>query len=310
MPYDEHLEIETLERPSAKQFRDHFLDKQRPVKISGAIDHWPAIRDKKWSLDFFEARYGHEVVGIERFEPGERGRGKNSPQDYVKFLKFQDMKVADLIRVLKDKPDHMYYMAQHPFRKRFKGLREDIGENPYLKDCIEYIPGAHMDSYLWIGPKGTLTPFHQDPMPNFLTQVVGRKLAYLVPAEQTEKNLYIGQFERPSFSPVDVENPDLENYPNYRDCTLYKTIIHPGEMLHIPRNWGHAVSSLDAAISLSSFFITYRQLFMLLPEYVAEMMKRARNGWRWQQANERAGVNPPPRSADRGPGSNNVKTTS
>lgn len=299
MPYDEYLEIEALERPSPREFRRRFLRPQRPVKISGAIDAWPALRDNKWSLDFFEQNYGDEVVGIERFEPGERGEGKNSPQEYVKFLKFQDMKIRDLVGIIKAKPDHMYYVAQHPFRRCFKGLGDDIDENPYLEYCITHIPGAHMDSYLWIGPRGTMTPLHQDPMPNFLTQLVGRKFVHLFPPEQAKKNLYIGQFERPAFSPVDVENPDLDKYPNFCHCTPYQTIIHPGEMLHIPRHWGHAVKSLDVSISISSFFITFGQLFKLLPEYVADTLGRLRGGWRWDQTNERASVNPPPRAADR-----------
>jgi lysine-specific demethylase 8 len=66
-------------------------------------------------------------------------------------------------------------------------------------------------------------------------------------------------------------------------------------MIHIPRNWAHAVKSLDVSFSLSSFFITYGQLFKLLPEYVMVLMDRARKTWRWEQANERARVNPPPR---------------
>ncbi len=297
MPYDQYLEVATLERPSLKEFRSRFLGPQVPVKITGATDNWPAFNDNKWSLEFFAQKYGEETVGVERFEPSERGEGKNSPQEYVKHLKFQDMKVGELIRTIKDKPDHMYYMAQHPFRKCFKGLREDIAENPYLKYCITHIPGAHMDSYLWIGPAGTLTPLHQDPMPNFLIQLIGRKLVYLYPPEQGEKNLYIGQFERESFSPIDVENPDLDKFPNYQDATPYKVVIAPGEMLHIPRNWGHAVKSLDVSISISSFFITFGQLFKLLPEYVVDLVGRRREGWRWDQANERAGVNPPPPSA-------------
>jgi Cupin-like domain len=299
MPYDQFLEIETLDRPSLKVFRDRFLKPARPVKISGAIDDWPALKDHKWSLDFFGQEYGDEVVGIEKFQPGERGDGMNSPQDYVKYLKFQDIKVRELIQVIKHKPDHKYYMAQHPFRRCFLGLRADIRPNPYLRNCIKYLPGAHMDSYLWIGPEGTLTPIHQDPMPNFLIQIVGRKLVYLFPPEQAEKNLYIGQFERVSFSPVDVESPDFDEYPNYRDVTPYKTIISRGEMIHIPRNWGHAVKSLDASISLSSFFITYAQAFKLLPEWLADQLTRVRGGWRWDQANERAAVNPPPPSNGR-----------
>ena len=296
MPYNVVNEIETLERPSPKRFREEFLDRQRPVKISGAIDEWPAFHKQKWSLDFFEREYGDQVVGVEKFEQGERGPGKNSPQEYTKFLKFGDMTLRELVRTIKEKPDLTYYMAQHPFRRSFKGLRKGLGENPYLRDCIQHVPGAHMDTYLWIGPKGTMTPLHIDPMPNFLVQIVGRKEVHLFPTDQAKKNLYIGQFERPSFSPVDLEAPDLDAYPNYRDCTPFRTIVHPGEMLHIPRNWAHSVSSLDVSISLSSFFITYGQLFRLLPEYLFDMFTIMREGRGVKQNNERASVNPPPRS--------------
>lgn len=294
MPYNEILSIETLDNPSTSDFKKNFLNKGRPVKIKNAMGHWPAMQ--KWSLDFFEKEYGEQTIGVETFEPGERGPGNNSPQAYVKHLRFREMKLKELLQILRDKPEYMYYMASHPFRKSFPGLRQYITTHPYIKGHIEHIPGAHMDSYLWIGPKGTHTPIHIDPMPNFLTQVVGRKLVYLFPAEQAEKNLYIGQFERDTFSPVDIENPDLEKYPNFRDTTPYKTIIEPGETLHIPRNWGHCVISMDVSISVTSFFITYPQLFKLVPEFFFEYLKRAFEGWRWKNMrNERANLNPPPR---------------
>jgi len=294
MPYNEFIPIETRVKPTIKEFRKQFLNKDRPVKIVGALDGWPAMQ--KWSLEFFEKEYGEQMIGVEAFESGERGPGKNSPQDYVKYLQFREMKLKELIRILRDEPGRMYYMASHPFRKSFPSLRSDIGSHPYIKGNIEHIPGAHMDSYLWIGPKDTHTPIHIDPMPNFLTQVVGRKLVYLFPAEQAYRNLYIGQFERDTFSPVDLEHPDLDKYPNYRDCTPYTTIVEPGESLHIPRNWGHCVISMDASISVTGFFITWPQLFKLMPEFFTECLKRAIQGWRWKNMeNERAGLNPPPR---------------
>ncbi|MDQ3288330.1 MAG: cupin-like domain-containing protein [Pseudomonadota bacterium] len=294
MSYNDPLPIETLVNPSPAEFRKHFLRKERPVKIAGALEHWPAM--KKWSLEFFEKEYGEQTIGVETFEPGERGPGNNSPHGYVKYLRFREMRLKELIQILRDKPDHMYYMASHPFRKSFPGLRSDVGVHPYIKGHIEHIPGAHMDSYLWIGPPGTHTPTHTDPMPNFLTQVMGRKTVYLFPADQCRKNLYIGQFERETFSPVDFDNPDFEKYPNYRDCTIYKAIVEPGETLHIPRNWGHCVISMDVSISVSSFFVTHRQLAQLVPEFFVEYAKRAIQGWRWKSMeNERAGLNPPPR---------------
>lgn len=296
MPYDEILPIETLVRPRVDDFRKYYLDKERPVKIAGALDHWPAMQ--KWSLDYFQNKHGDETIGVECFEPGERGPLNNSPQGYVKYLRFREFKLKELIQILRDKPEHMYYMASHPFRKSFPGLRDDLGAHPYVEGHIQHIPGAHMDSYLWIGPKGTHTPTHTDPMPNFLTQVMGRKMVYLFPPEQARKNLYIGDFERETFSPVDFDKPDLEKYPNYRYCTPYQAIIEPGESLHIPRNWGHCVISMDVSISVSTFFITYPQLFKLVPEFFTEYIKRAYQGWRWKNMdNERANLNPPPRES-------------
>lgn len=295
MPYDEILSVETLVRPKDEDFQKYFMDQERPVKIAGALEHWPAMQ--KWSLDYFQQNFGDEIIGVECFEPGQRGPGHNSPQGYVKNLRFQELKLGDLIQILHDKPEYMYYMASHPFRKTFPGLRDDLCVHPYVKRHIQHIPGAHMDSYLWIGPKGTHTPMHIDPMPNFLTQVVGRKRVYLFPPEQASKNLYIGEFERATFSPVDLENPDFDKYPNFRYCTPYEVIIEPGESLHIPRNWGHCVMSMDVSISVSTFFISYRQLFQLVPEFIGEVAKRAYEGWRWKNmGNERAGLNPPPRS--------------
>ncbi|PEH84017.1 cupin-like domain-containing protein [Burkholderia gladioli] len=294
MPFDEILSVDTLHQPKVSDFRKHYLNKDRPVKIAAALGGWPAMQ--KWSLDYFEKNFGEETIGVESFQPHERGPGNNSPQGYVKYLRFQEMKLRELIAILREKPDHMYYMASHPFRKTFPNLRADLVQHPYIKGHIEHIPGAHMDSYLWIGPAGTHTPTHTDPMPNFLTQIVGRKMVWLFPPEQAKSHLYIGEFERETFSPVDIENPDFQRFPKLREATPYRVIIEPGESLHIPRNWCHCVISMDVSISISSFFITYPQLFSLVPEFFGEYIKRAIEGWRWKgMRNERAGLNPPPR---------------
>ncbi|WP_211472070.1 cupin-like domain-containing protein [Collimonas humicola] len=303
MPYDEFLQIETLVRPREEDFQKYFMARERPVKIAGALGHWPAMQ--KWSLDYFQEKFGDESVRVECFEAGQRGPGNNSAQGYLKNQRIQKLKLGELIQILRDQPELMYYMASHPFRKSFPGLREDLPAHPYARRHIRRIPGAQMGSYLWIGPKGTHSPMHIDPMPNFLTQVIGRKKVYLFPSEQVRKNLYIGQFERATytvadlFSPVDMENPDFDKYPNFRYCTPYEVVIEPGESLHIPRNWGHCVISMDVSISVSTFFISYPQLFKLAPGFFGDVVKRAFAGRRRNgMDNERAGLNPPPRSGN------------
>jgi lysine-specific demethylase 8 len=291
MPYDEFLSIETIVKPKVFDFKEHFLKKERPVKILRAVEDWPAM--KKWSLSYFGQNYGDETVLVETFQPNQRGAGNNSPQGYSKFQYFKQFKLKELINILLTQPDHMYYMAARPFRKQFPKLRDDIKGLPYLQGCIKHIPGATMDSYIWIGPKGTFTPIHNDQMPNFLTQIVGRKMVYLFPPDQASKNLYIGEFEFKTISPVDFENPDLDQYPNYQFCTPYQTIIHPGETLFIPRHWGHCVISMDISISINTFFVTYGQLFRLAPGYLAECAKLAIKRWRRKDRNdEQVRLNP------------------
>ena len=56
-----------------------------------------------------------------------------------------------------------------------------------------------------------------------------------------------------NFSPINVDAPDFERYPKFRDAEPIELTIGPGELLFVPRLWPHHVRSLDFSASLNCF---------------------------------------------------------
>jgi lysine-specific demethylase 8 len=105
----------------------------------------------------------------------------------------------------------------------------------------------------WIGPAGTVTGYHVDWGDNVLAQICGRKEVRLV-APKYSKYMYPSKrFDQGTMSSdMDVDNLDADRFPLFAKATEYRVVIHPGEMLFIPRGWWHYVRSLDKSISVSN----------------------------------------------------------
>jgi ribosomal protein L16 Arg81 hydroxylase len=77
--------------------------------------------------------------------------------------------------------------------------------------------------------------------------------------------------DRHCYSRVDVEKPDLELYPEFRDVTVTEVEIGPGDLLFLPVGWWHHVRGLEVSITMTftnfifdndfhSFYKTYREI--------------------------------------------------
>jgi len=112
---------------------------------------------------------------------------------------------------------------------------------------------ARAGAVMFIGSKGTVTPFHSDGMQTaaYLFQVVGRKRCYFVSPDQYEC-LYPRPFRRQfGMAQVDYRHPDPEKQPRFRDVVVEETILNPGETLYVPSGYWHAIEAMDASISYS-----------------------------------------------------------
>jgi len=81
----------------------------------------------------------------------------------------------------------------------------------------------------------------------FHTQISGRKRwRFISPLDTPKVYNFNGVF-----SPIDVENPDLERYPLFEQVKMLEVIVEPGETVFLPLGWWHQVTSLDVSISFS-----------------------------------------------------------
>ena len=222
-------------RLSAEEFLRDYLAPQLPVIISGLIDDWPALN--VWDADYLERKVGRETeVEVQKGRSTRRDY-ETAKLDLKRRVPFGE--VTDLLRSGVATND-MYVTANNGSENRaaFDPLWGDFGPIPgYTAEE----PGN--DGYLWIGPKGTVTPFHHDLTNNLLVQVRGRKSAHLVPPWEEARMKQFGRF----FSGWTLE--DMQKAGKDAPCLL-EVEMTPGDMLFIPVGWWHHVVSLDESYSI------------------------------------------------------------
>lgn len=240
-------------------FRAVYHRRDKPVVIQGMATTWPAFR--KWtSLDYLSSVWGHRVVPIEvGRSPLEAGRGWEERamrlDDFLRdYLAPSNVATKDG-QVLP--PDKVAYCAQHPIFDQIPELREDIRE-PAI--CASGGAKAAVVN-CWFGTKGTTTPLHFDrPYDNVLVQVVGAKVVRLFSRSETPKLMGSGAdgdlsvMKQGNVSPVDVECPDHERFPLFKDADFQWCLLLPGDALYIPAGHWHHVRSLSTSMSVNFWF--------------------------------------------------------
>ncbi|NXH21923.1 KDM8 protein, partial [Bucco capensis] len=225
-----------LRCPSLEHFRDNYLIPQKPVVLEGIIDHWPCM--KKWSVDYLCQVAGSRTVPVEL-------GARYTDEEWSQKL----MTVSDFIREYIVNENRMGYLAQHQLFDQIPELKEDISIPDYC--CLGEGEEDDITINAWFGPKGTISPLHQDPQQNFLAQVFGRKYICLCSPQESE-NLYPHDSHiLHNTSQVDVEDPDLVRFPNFRKAVFQSCVLLPGQVLFLPVKYWHYVRSLDVSFSVS-----------------------------------------------------------
>jgi hypothetical protein len=193
-----------------------------------------------WTPEYFADAFGSEIVEIMMDRQSDPSYEMNS------LSHKRAIALSDYIHMLQaGGPTNDYYLVanNHLFdRPAFSRLYDDLEWPPYLE------PSLRKDRvFFWLGPAGTITPLHHDECNILLLQIRGRKLIHMISPDYTPK-LYnnVGVF-----SDVDLDNPDWELHPLFKDVAIQKATLHPGEALFIPVGWWHHVRALDPTISVS-----------------------------------------------------------
>lgn len=234
--------LDMLDKPDAELFYRHYYEANRPAKLIGIIDHWPALT--RWSLDHFDAVAGNNVVEaqVERERDPDYELDKDGHRRLVRFGE-----LIDWLR--KDEASNDIYLTAYNSGNNAAALAplwDDMAPIGLLDDR------RARDGFFWLGPRGTLTPWHHDLTNNLLVQVIGRKRVRMAPpwAFAQMRN------SRHCFS--DWGNEALPAGEGDGSAPpVLETIIGPGEAIFLPVGWWHQVEALDLSASMS--FTSFRR---------------------------------------------------
>jgi hypothetical protein len=229
--------VPTIGRVDAATFYREYFAENRPVQFAEAW--YEGNRRPQISFARLRAQFGQievdimvdRVAGASDFEDPARHRRR------VRFDAFLD----DVERVTtNDFYLTSYNLAvQTPLGDVVRGL----GAFPDLMDT-----GRAVESALFIGPRGAVTPLHYDRGNVLLLQLIGTKRITLC-APYDECFLY--HDEESLSSPVDVHAPDLVRFPLARFARYVTVDVPAGSALFIPVGWWHHVESTTPSCSLS-----------------------------------------------------------
>ena len=310
--------IKTVEALSIEEFQTYMDRAQNPelgpepLVIRNALREWPALSTHPWNRPSYLLA---QTFGGRRLVPVEIGRSyvdEGWGQKLITFGEFLHGYIdATLLPRAKDssvedfKPDNhnaqttsetskdtpspnaVAYLAQHQLFTQLPSLRNDILIPDY---CYTFPPPHPTDPSInqpeldepllnaWFGPPGTISPLHNDPYHNILTQVVGRKYVRLYSPLETARlaargkengvemgntsmldiGVLEGWDEVPENESVDGEEDDIWNpvakglnKDAFKAIPFVDCILGPGDALYIPIGWWHYVRGLSVSFSVS-----------------------------------------------------------
>jgi len=247
-------EIEHRHRLSRDEFLREYYSTNRPVIITGMMDDWPAMR--KWNLDYFAEKFGDREVEVQMG----RTAGANyeiAQEKYTSRIRFRDF-VAKVRTAGETNDFYLTAKNNSSNRKALPELWDDIVQIP------EYLASDDPGGFFWMGPAGTITPFHHDLTNNFMAQVIGRKRLKIAPS--WDMSLMLNYLH--CFSRIDGRVTPAAPRPPVSEPQILEFVLNPGEILFLPIGCLHYVQGVDISVTVSftnfvfdndfsSFYTTY-----------------------------------------------------
>ncbi len=229
-------EIDRRHRLSRLELLCDYYSTNRPVIITRMIDDWPATG--KWNLDYLVRTFGDRQVEVRMPRKADTENDEIGPAQNVGSMRFGEF--VEQMRTA-DESEGFDLTAHHASvnRKALAALWDDIGQLP------EYLATDRQGGFLWMAPRGTITPFQHSLTNNLMAQVLGRTRVKISPSWDMPflfNNLHW-------FSQADSRLVPTQPRPPRDEPQIHEVILDPGEVLFLPIGWMYYVEAIEIAIT-------------------------------------------------------------
>lgn len=195
------------------------------------------VEPERWTLDALSAEYRDSVIPV---AVGSRIGGH-----------LQQMTVSDAVQQFKNPNEIQAYARQIPVPGPFVGIeRRKIFSLVAPRDRLDI-------SHLWIGPKGTIQPFHKDNhhplalLDAVLLQLQGTKEILLISNDYDDCMYPRQSAGYTHHSAIDMLQFDGSSFPLFKNVEVQQTTLAQGSGLFTPGGTWHHVRSLSCSVSMS-----------------------------------------------------------
>lgn len=225
--------VEKVDSLDQKQFSENFYKPLKPLVIKGLSNKWPALQ--KWTPDFFKEQHGEKLVKV--YDASFASAGKNYMSS-VEAIPLRDY----IDKVMTTSQDLRMFL--YNIKAEIPELVNDI----IFPSLIDNVSKSFV--FMFFGCKNSVTQMHFDiDMSHvFHTVIKGKRTIYLFPFDQS-KNLHRYPFTCRSY--IDVEQPDVQKFPNLKKAKGYKVELNAGDTLYIPSGYWHHFIYDEAGYSVS-----------------------------------------------------------
>ncbi len=226
--------VTSLQTLAAPDFYKDYYAENRPVLIEDAS----ASHD--WSFDRIRSALGDTTIEVMRGPTTDPIDPDLNPTHYRESLRLGQY----IDEILAGASPDSYLTAKNEGNARALGKVLDD-----FKPLPEILP-THAEirsKYLFMGPKGAVSPLHYDGGNAMLVEMLGSKRCILY-APHDYCFMYEGEKR---VSRVDVTCPDYAAFPLFTFAFPCEVTVPPGGALFIPAGWWHFVESLEPTLSVS-----------------------------------------------------------
>jgi hypothetical protein len=230
VPYTSHAQIEEHIRGS------------RPAVFTGAFEHWPAR--EKWNPEYFRERWGAQTLAAH-----ETAWNDKLPYESLQSEHAAQKTVAEFIENVAQLKEYALYAHEIDAAQVFPGSQADLCYSTLI-DSLRV--GPRFEPHVWMGTPGTRSGLHFDGVENLISLFFGGK-AFMLVDPTSPRRLYPSR-DNPTKSRIDPMKVDWKAFHRLRQARIYIDVLQPGEMLLLPHNWWHYLTSVRFTINATCWF--------------------------------------------------------